>query len=521
MFENERDFRKLVAGMKTNDEPGAAHRERLRRQMLQTFEQARACSVPPRPYEETPYGVTTNRARFSFLRLAIAAAILIAATAGVWMGFGRSVGRMGFDRVLAATERAPWLRGAVATKYSDGRVRTEQHWCNFRAREVYIVAEDEAVVGYDYGPEQMKLTYRPRLKTIELSELPKAGLYGADSAYSLVQAFAVFASKDDVALEESTTQQDGRAVRTYAIEKVDPGCTVDGKAVAGFRMTVFADPKTRRVVAAGVEYRGPAGAMLAREEWVMSYPQSGPASVYDVGVPRAARLSDTRQGYRGTPGEAPTPFVAPPASASSFRLEPLRIELPRAKFAGTPVDARTPNLERPRGGARPAFLAPLGTVNVARGKPVSSSDSEPLTGSLDLITDGDKEAVEGSVVELGPKPQHVTIDLREQCEIYALVIWHQHRWPRVYYDVIVQVSDDAAFRTGVQTIFNNDADDSLGLGAGHDLHYTETYEGKLLDGKGAQGRYIRCYSNGNTHDELNHYIEIEVYGRPVKVIQGN
>ena len=40
MTENEHDFRKLVAGLKIDAEPDPAHRERLRRQMLQTFEAA-------------------------------------------------------------------------------------------------------------------------------------------------------------------------------------------------------------------------------------------------------------------------------------------------------------------------------------------------------------------------------------------------------------------------------------------------------------------------------------------------
>jgi hypothetical protein len=185
------------------------------------------------------------------------------------------------------------------------------------------------------------------------------------------------------------------------------------------------------------------------------------------------------------------------------------------------MDARTPNQEKPRTDPRPAFLAPAGTVNLARGKPVSSSDAEPISGSLDLITDGDKEAVEGGFVELGPRPQQITIDLQERCEIYAVVIWHQHRWPRIYHDVVVQIADDPGFKTGVRTIFNNDADGSLGLGAGRDLHYTETYEGKLIDAKSTRGRYVRCYSNGNTHDELNHYTEVEVYGRPLKSIKSN
>ena len=42
MSENEHNFRKLVAGLKTDDQPNPAHRERLRRQMLATFEEGRA-----------------------------------------------------------------------------------------------------------------------------------------------------------------------------------------------------------------------------------------------------------------------------------------------------------------------------------------------------------------------------------------------------------------------------------------------------------------------------------------------
>jgi len=82
--------------------------------------------------------------------------------------------------------------------------------------------------------------------------------------------------------------------------------------------------------------------------------------------------------------------------------------------------------------------------------------------------------------------------------------------------VVVQVSNDSRFRRGVTTVFNNDIDDSAGLGKGDDLHYTETYEGKLIHTRGIQARYVRLYSNGNTSDNQNHYIEVEVYGRPAR-----
>jgi len=185
-------------------------------------------------------------------------------------------------------------------------------------------------------------------------------------------------------------------------------------------------------------------------------------------------------------------------------------------FVGTPQNMNVPNLEKPLGKLRDPFLAPAGTKNVALDKPVASTDEEPVIGEIDQITDGDKEAADGSYVELGPFLQHVTIDLGAPHTIYAIVVWHFHKQPRVYFDVIVQVADDANFVKNVKTVYNNDIDNSAGLGVGTDKHYVETMEGRLIDTKGIQGRYVRCYSNGNNNNDLNHYIEVEVYGIPVK-----
>ena len=195
---------------------------------------------------------------------------------------------------------------------------------------------------------------------------------------------------------------------------------------------------------------------------------------------------------------------------------PIDIKLPKAVFIGTPQDTRVPNLEKPRTEARPPFLAPEGTKNVAAGKPVTSSDEEPIIGELSYITDGDKEAADGSYVELGPLQQYVTIDLGQMYKIYAIVVWHHHMQAQVYYDVVVQVAEDADFVTNVRTVFNNDIDNSAGFGVGKDMHYTETNEGKLIDARGVPARYVRLYSNGNTSDDLNRYTEVEVYGKPVE-----
>lgn len=194
-------------------------------------------------------------------------------------------------------------------------------------------------------------------------------------------------------------------------------------------------------------------------------------------------------------------------------LVPLELELPKAMFVGTPTNMSIEKLEKPLGKPRAPFLAPKGVTNVALGKGVTSTDDMPIIGDIEYITDGDKDADEGYFVELGPFTQHVTIDLEKKYDIYAVVLWHFHKQARVYFDVVVQVADDAEFTKNVKTIFNNDLNNSSGQGKGEDWHYVETAEGKLIDAKGVNGQFVRLYSKGNNSNDLNHYIEVAVYGK--------
>ncbi len=199
--------------------------------------------------------------------------------------------------------------------------------------------------------------------------------------------------------------------------------------------------------------------------------------------------------------------------ADDAKLVPLQTDLPKPLFVGTPVPVKIPNLEAPHQGKRPDFMIPEGCTNLAKGKTVTSSDSQPTTGDLTQITDGVKDGDEGNYVELDKGKQWVQIDLGKSANLYAVLVWHFHSQARVYKDVVVQVSDDPDFIDKVTTIFNNDTTNAIGLGAGTDPNYVETYEGRLIDAKGIKARYVRLYSNGNTTNDNNHYIEVEVWGK--------
>ena len=204
--------------------------------------------------------------------------------------------------------------------------------------------------------------------------------------------------------------------------------------------------------------------------------------------------------------------LAPLAARQAADKEELKLKLPKPMFIGTPTNLKSPNLEPVTGKSRGAFFVPKGTKLVSLKKVVTSSDMQPVIGELDMVTDGEKEGGDGYFIELGPGKQWAQVDLGASYPIHAILAWHYHSQARVYRDVVVQISDDKDFVKGVTTVFNNDHDNSSGLGVGKDKEYIEVAEGKLVDARGVKGRYVRLYSNGNTTNDLNHYVEVEVFG---------
>lgn len=208
-------------------------------------------------------------------------------------------------------------------------------------------------------------------------------------------------------------------------------------------------------------------------------------------------------------------YLAAPAYGDDGDKVPLVLSLPAPTLKGTPEDLpKAPNIE-PIPDTPPVFLVPKGVKNVALGKPVTSS-VPPFTGELSRITDGKKEAIDDDTVEMKRGVQWVQVDLGKPYAIYAIAMWHDHRYIQVIHAVIVQVSDDPQFKTNVTTLFNNDKDNLAGFGAGTDREYFETPMGKVVDGKGIQARYVRGYSKGSSQGALNCWQEIEVYALPVK-----
>ncbi|HTL18014.1 MAG TPA: hypothetical protein VL793_12315 [Patescibacteria group bacterium] len=210
-------------------------------------------------------------------------------------------------------------------------------------------------------------------------------------------------------------------------------------------------------------------------------------------------------------------LVQTAAAADSGDKVPLVIKLPSPAFKGTPKDIQLSSYVEPLSDKpRPPMMVPAGLKNIAPGAKITCSDKNATADALAKLTDGDKEASEQSIIYLRKGSQWVQMDFGSPQEIFAVCIWHAHNSAKVYHDVIVRVADDQDFIQNVKTLFNNDQDNTSGLGVGTDREFFETHEGKLIDTKGVTTRYMRFYSKGSTESALNEYTEIEVYGRPAK-----
>ncbi|MFC3801186.1 polysaccharide lyase family 8 super-sandwich domain-containing protein [Cohnella sp. GCM10012308] len=231
------------------------------------------------------------------------------------------------------------------------------------------------------------------------------------------------------------------------------------------------------------------------------------------------------------PGESTTDFefYTSPDNVTYTQLTPHRVSVPGVSLSWNKVsyssDAlpagtlylkivykqNTSNVWNPQMGkveitsiSGPDAIPP---VNVALNKTGITSNANAQNRTR--LTDGDKNAA--NFVDMFTNTVNwIQIDLGENYDINDIKLWHYFLGGKTYHDVIVQVSNDSTFATKT-TVFNNDADNSAGQGAGTDAEYVESSGGKDIPFAETNARYVRLWLNGSNANAYSHYVEVEVW----------
>ena len=178
------------------------------------------------------------------------------------------------------------------------------------------------------------------------------------------------------------------------------------------------------------------------------------------------------------------------------------------------MDLRSPNLEPLRGGRpRDPILVPEGADHlISSGCVVTASVHGIPKDELAFVTDGDGELPDGCWHEptmydgrlvLTGGVTWVQIDLGCSQPVYGICVWRYQVPSNITRDMVVQLSNDPTFQQDVHMIFNNDHDNSAGLGKGRDKEYIETNEDRPIAAGGIVARYVRVYANGRYEGKPN------------------
>jgi hypothetical protein len=237
---------------------------------------------------------------------------------------------------------------------------------------------------------------------------------------------------------------------------------------------------------------------------IVQLSQTADFSSYVTTVYNNDKINNAGQGY-GADSE-----YAESASGKTLNFQPVLARYVRFWIAGNSVNGYNHFVE----------LKVFGTAPVD--KLLSSKRSVTYSGSHtdtipSILTNGDLTSV-NYVTAWNTGAVNAVADLGTSVVISKIKMWHYFTDARKYHDVIVQISNTADFSSGVTTIFNNDTDNSSGLGTGTDAEYTETSAGKTLTSglstatSIVTARYVRFWLNGNTVNAGNHFVELEIYG---------
>jgi hypothetical protein len=300
MFENEHEFKQLISRLKIDSTSRHGHKQELREQMLWLFEQTRK-----RETELSDKNINDN---FSILKIwslriaAVAAVVILTAVIGSHIFNNRMQEEL--PEFLISTVQQPWMH-AVVTNYHDGNEQVQEFWFNFTACKKFQIDSLDEISEWDYSDQKRQYDFRGQAKTLTISSIPNSRLFEGNLALNLLCQFVECEDSEDFI-------PTGRN-NNVRIFKLDRSFNTGDKIVYGNRvfatqLRIEVDTQSGLIVAGAIDYLNENEQLVNQSIFKVDYPDSGPADIYELGVPDVVEIIDlsTRAVIRPTPEPIPT-----------------------------------------------------------------------------------------------------------------------------------------------------------------------------------------------------------------------
>lgn len=227
-------------------------------------------------------------------RLSSAAVLVIAAVSVVFNPFSDS--KLEASELLAQMarnmENLTWLKSITKRYVPDQNeaVGTDEHWIDAKNKRVYAIYDGKYIHLMDYGHEEWSI-YRP--DTNDMIVKPLVGEWASPSAE--IEGYIEKLEREGLEVRQTEQAQEGGKVIVLEWEEVlnDIGSEapmtpmlMNGKSVKTIRYEIVIDRKDYMLRSATTTYLDPTGKVIAVHRSQSEPITTGPADVYELGVPR-------------------------------------------------------------------------------------------------------------------------------------------------------------------------------------------------------------------------------------------
>lgn len=272
MTNNEKQFKQIVAGLNIDDRPNAEHKQALRKQMLA------ACKAPSDTTAPRIQPIWSKIMKSNIIKTAAAAMIIIGAFFGIYQITGSIDGAsIAFADVIEAMNNAAWMH-QTGKGFVQGIEAIGEQWLGFEAKIHATKSADGKRIFWDIN-QQKRYYYDPEKNHIIIEDTSGTEMpFGASSPTMMLEEIHKTLVEQGAEVVIESAEYNGRKVQ---FQQFSLSLTEQSQL-----LKLYIDPQSKFLVAAEVSIKDMTGKVLMDGIATFSYPKTGPASIYDLGVPK-------------------------------------------------------------------------------------------------------------------------------------------------------------------------------------------------------------------------------------------
>ena len=285
MFKNEADFEKKVCRLKIDDKPNRAHRENLRREMLSTFEKT---GRQPGSRAAVSKFMRNSIMKDIKFKLAAAAVIILALGLAIHQYAGSiSLTTVSLAQMQDAINEASWLHMMFTGEGRDER-DVSGIWVGFEEQIFAMTQLDGSTRHVDLS-KAVEHNYDPGANTILATAVNKGEFeFDLSSPWATIQSMIGNLTDKGATAEQTKADFEGSQVNVITLKHSDGAGSCTCK--------VYIDTESHLIVGGRQKWESSHDDEIVHSLIKVEYPEDGPHSIFDLGVPSTAKFVNKANG---------------------------------------------------------------------------------------------------------------------------------------------------------------------------------------------------------------------------------